>query len=842
MRKRQIPILGPSYVDPNLHWSRQDTLNWLLVKAEQGGTLTEWQLRDAPGVEPFVRITREVEDTILDIGPVRGMRNVEGKLFVVAAQTLYQISNNGVAIPFGTIPGVARVSMAHNQSGLGNELIIVNGSAGYVFNTNFNTLTKITDEGYPGAFIADYIDQYLAQVEPQGRFWFHSDLANGTDYNTLDRYEAEADPDRIVSLIVSHREVLVFGRDTIEPFVNTGGQTGTFERASNTVIEVGCAAKFTPRKLDNSVFWLDDKRLVRRLDGYTPIRISTDAIDSAFQECSEAEVANCYAFVWESRGHKVYYITVPGRFTFGYDVLTGSWHRRSTWNMKHWDVVDTVYWNGRWITGSGRFGRLYELDWDYKLDGCDPLVRQRVTGKLWDDENELTLNNVELKFNTGGKESVCVLFPDQPAGPSISGNAPDGVAGEAFSFTYTTTPGDSPIARTILMPGSYIVVAGETVPLLGSGWLWNQSTATISNPTPASMTMVHLVMRVYDQNGLYADHTDDFMVAEAYEILISGQNLGVGQPYMCKFNNVGDTTIVGIAQSTGATLNDAVGLYDIDDPEWAIVGPNGSRFAPSLSDNWTTGTAPNVQFSEVFSDPGGRIATSGGSIYGESGGNYTLITRTATNPANQIYLGSAYRTVRRYSSTDDKWYWFGLADQFIGRCEDPRTDTWDTVRLWPGVSESARALCDIIEIDGTWYGVGIVNGTDMYGVCMSTDDMATFPLDGVLFSVNENANAPLRIDSIEGVLITYCLNGYVRSDGSDWEQIYSGMAGVTISGDIPLVAQVRSRKRAIGGLLYMVGTGDDAGRYVTFNPVTQTFSSPVSMPITGAVGIASRKI
>src|SRR5690606_13883636 len=121
---------------------------------------------------------------------------------------------------------------------------------------------KITDTGYPGAFIADYVDQYLAQVESQGRFWFHSDLADAYSYNTLDQYEAEGDPDRIVSLLVSHREVLVFGRDTIEPFVNTGGQTGTFERASNTVIECGCAAKFSPRKIDNSVMWLDDKRIV----------------------------------------------------------------------------------------------------------------------------------------------------------------------------------------------------------------------------------------------------------------------------------------------------------------------------------------------------------------------------------------------------------------------------------------------------------------------------------------------------------------------------------------------------------------------------------------------------
>ncbi len=506
MRKRPINIIGGFYRDPNLHWSRQDTLNWIPVRAEQEGTLTPFQLRDAPGVKPFVRITKTVQDgddtAVIDVGPGRGIRNVEGKLFVVAAQTLYQISNTGVAIPFGTIPGVGRVSMAHNQFGLANQLITVNGSAGYVFNTNTQTLVKITDEGYPGAFIADYIDQYLAQVEPQGRFWFHSDLANGTDYNTLDRYEAEADPDRIVSLIVSHREVLVFGRDTIEPFVNTGGQTGTFERASNTVIEVGCAAKFTPRKLDNSVFWLDDKRLVRRLDGYTPIRVSTDAIDAAFAECTANQVATAYAFTWETRGHKVYYITVPGMFTFGYDVLTGQWPRPATGGMAHGDVIDLAFWYGKWIALSGQNGLLYELDQNYKLDRCDPLVRKRTTGKLWDAENEMTLNNVELKFQTGGPVSTCVLFPDQPVGPTIEGNAPNGSVGEEYaSYAYTVTPGDSPIEDVRLLTG--LLPPPATLTDLG----------VIPTFTPTIPGTYTFQVRATDGNGLPATLTDTIVIA-----------------------------------------------------------------------------------------------------------------------------------------------------------------------------------------------------------------------------------------------------------------------------------------------------------------------------------------
>lgn len=57
-----LDILGGFYTDPNKHWSRQDTLNWIPVQAEAPNTLTPYQLRDAPGLRPFVRITIEVPD------------------------------------------------------------------------------------------------------------------------------------------------------------------------------------------------------------------------------------------------------------------------------------------------------------------------------------------------------------------------------------------------------------------------------------------------------------------------------------------------------------------------------------------------------------------------------------------------------------------------------------------------------------------------------------------------------------------------------------------------------------------------------------------------------------
>ena len=858
MRKSPINIIGGFYKDPNLHWSRQDTLNWIPVAAEQGGTLTQYQLRDAPGVKPFVRITRDVEVpgdpptiAVIDVGPVRGMRNVEDKLFVVAAQTVYQISNTGVAIPVGTIPGVGRVSMAHNQFGLSNQLIIVNGSAGYIVDTSLLTVTKITDEGYPGAFVADYIDQYLAQVEPQGRYWFHSDLAQGLHYNTLDRYEAEADPDRIVSLLVSHREVLIFGKDTIEPFVNTGGQTGTFERASNTVIEVGCAAKFTPRKLDNSVFWLDDKRLVRRLDGYTPIRISTDAIDAAFSECSESEVAQAYAFTWETRGHKVYYITVPGRFTFGYDVLTRQWHRRSTWNLPHWDVIDAAFWNGKWIVASGRYGRLYELDQDYKLDSCDPLVRKRVTGKLWDSENDLTLNNVELKFNTGGKESVCVLFPDQPEGPAITGSAPDGFTGDPYSFPYTITPGDAPIARTVLMPGSYVMVGETQYTIPGQGWSWNQNTATISNSTiPLGVATVNLVLRTYDTNGLFADHTDTFNVVQLQYLLVTGVAKGSGQPIFAYAQALEPLEFTGIPQASGADLASSSAAWDGE--KWCAVSSLGSRTSDALSGPWVTGTlTPANSIRPVVGLADGWVAVRQeeltSSVYTSPTDGSAFILPGVTSTLSNGDPGDASSSSILFELEDQYYLCRGATNRAVYRSTDrdgPYVALWDIYKeIAAGRDPNGAHISywyDIKKFGEEYFAIIGWHFDDAFQrfKIIKSPSLTNWDSFDVVVDVarDDGANRPAQLCAGDTAIVAYTTQGKIWTSANNWEEPIDTGLVQTAGSNFNAVALFGGKRIVQGSnLFYMIGNED---KVVVFNPATLAVSAPVTMPIDDAVSIS----
>ena len=111
--------------------------------------------------------------------------------------------------------------------------------------------------------------------------------------------------------------------------------------------------------------------------------------------------------------------------------------------------------------------------------------------------------DVEIEDSTGGtawKTDTAQVV----VGPSISGSAPDGEVGEPYSFPYTVTPGDYPIASTSLQSGS--------TNLAPIGLSWDDITVTVSgDPTTASP--VTLIPRVVDTMGLFAQITDDFNIS-----------------------------------------------------------------------------------------------------------------------------------------------------------------------------------------------------------------------------------------------------------------------------------------------------------------------------------------
>lgn len=522
MPYRPLNIVGGWYTDDALPWAQQDCCNYIPVVAEMPGTLSPIKAVDAPGLKPFVEIgTGGGESPFVPVGGVRGMRDVEGKLMVVAGTRLYQITNNLVAIPYGTIPGSGPVTMSHNQAGIANELLIGNGSAGYVFNTATLAFNRITDPAFPGSKASDYLDSYLLGVEPLGRFWYHSDLANAESYNSLDRYESETAPDRIVTLKVSNEEAVVFNQGTTDFFVNTGAATGTFQ-SKGVSCNVGCAGTNAVVKLDNTLMWLDNYGVFQRLDGYTPVPISTRAIEKAVAGYKD-RWAGVVATTYQDAGRKIAYWTFPNGLTFGYDVTTRLWHRLQSYGRTNFRAPQIVYWNKKWIAGDAQTGRLYELDWDYMLDVDQPHVRRLKTAPLHGEGTKIQLHAAKIVFDTGGPVTVPVPFPIQPPTPEITGTAPDGVRLLPYgSFTYPTSGGTGTLTVT-RRPGS-VDIPGLTF----DNGTWTGTPTT--EFTEIGYVDYVQIIRVTDENGLWSEITDTIRITAALLGFATENYLFTGPP------------------------------------------------------------------------------------------------------------------------------------------------------------------------------------------------------------------------------------------------------------------------------------------------------------------------
>lgn len=423
MRWQPLPIVGGSYRDDTRDWSAQDTINFIPVAAEKPGARSSSMLRRAPGFSLFC-------DT--GSGPIRKLHNVEGTLFAVAGNDLFQVNvDSTISASLGTIHGVGRTPIAHNQIAGGNQVVIAANNSGYVYNTFDNTFQQITDDGFPGAVSFDYINQFIVGIDPSRNFAFTSDLADALSYNTLDRVQAESQPDKLVGQIVTHGEWWLFGERTIQPFQDTGAGTGTFQAAQNEIMEVGCASGSTICRLDNSVFWLGNDGIVYRANGYTPQRISTHAIEAAIAGLNWSQA---FAFTFEDRGHKVYYLTFPDGQTWGYDAASGEWHRRKSYGLNRWRINDLVFWNGGWYAGDYANGKIYKLDWDVQQEAGAILERRRILSVVADDQNPLIINALEIVASTGGKPALST----SPNGDvSITGDMPGGFVGDGIDYAYT---------------------------------------------------------------------------------------------------------------------------------------------------------------------------------------------------------------------------------------------------------------------------------------------------------------------------------------------------------------------------------------------------------------------
>lgn len=366
-----LPILGGAYEASSLPISAQEAINCYLEAGP--GSTNPVALRGVPGATQFSDLTN-----------IRALHEAFGFIYAVAGSEVYKVSKAGDAQLLGTVADDSRPAyLSHNIF----ELAITSGGEWYTVQRT-GEVTKIdTPRVSHGHFLDGYI---LAREVDTGRFiWSEindADSVSGADFAT-----AEGSPDNIVALLVDHREIFLFGENSLERWYNDG--VSPFIRLPNGFSERGCGAGDSPAKLDNTVFWLGDDLVVYRLSEGRPERVSNHGIEQLIQRVSNP--SRGVGLSYSQDGHAFYQINFPGQLTVTYDASTQTWHTRKLFGRNDAGYSHHVYaFNNHYVGGPKL----------WKLGGQDfngPLERIRTIGPIRTGRRYASMFSVTLYFETG---------------------------------------------------------------------------------------------------------------------------------------------------------------------------------------------------------------------------------------------------------------------------------------------------------------------------------------------------------------------------------------------------------------------------------------------------------
>lgn len=389
-----VQAAGPSYYLADRKAAIQRAVNCYPEKLDGD----RWRMVGTPGTVELVALADET----------RGAEVADGRMFFVVGSTLYEVATDGTATDRGTLStGSGRVGMASNRT----QLCIVDGSNLYVFTFSTNTLTTVSSTAWLGSNEVVEIDGYFVFVDPGTDQFYLSAIDDGTSLDALDFSSADSGPDDIVTHKASHRQLWLFGEQTTEIWINSGGADFPFARYGSYTLDVGCVGQWAACNAADTVVWIGKTKrgqgIVYMANGNQPQRISTVAVEQALAESTDLSAATMWAYQVE--GHEFIGINAPGvDTTWVYDAAVDQWHERGEWNAG-WDQLrcsHVVSFGGEHYAGD-EFGEIVRFDTStYDLNGR-VLVRERTWPHLVHPSMEpVSYRGLELSATTGYGGSI----------------------------------------------------------------------------------------------------------------------------------------------------------------------------------------------------------------------------------------------------------------------------------------------------------------------------------------------------------------------------------------------------------------------------------------------------
>lgn len=384
-----IPLIGPSYVNRSLPLSAQVTKGlYAEVNPESRNIVS---LNPFPGLTEFAALS----------GAGRGLHVMNDVLYSVSGNKLYSVNRMGAGLSLGSIEGSGLCGMAND----GTELAITTGESPYVYN---GTLQVIPDNDLVNPTVVAYLNSQFIFDQNNGTDgeFIVSDVGTALSVGALNFAQAESHPDDINQIIAHNQLAYMFGRESVEPWFNSGTGSPPFDRVTGGVRPYGLAGKNAVGVSDDFIYFLDKKRIPRRMTGLEVQSIGNPALGSEWQDYEVVLDAIGLAFTLDQQNF--FQLTFPtADRTWLYHEPSNSWSQLSEGvdNGRHKAVSYARAYDKDLVQDHSN-GKIYELDFsNYTSDGAE-IQRVRATanieGRLYDAPGALLFfDKVEFILQTG---------------------------------------------------------------------------------------------------------------------------------------------------------------------------------------------------------------------------------------------------------------------------------------------------------------------------------------------------------------------------------------------------------------------------------------------------------
>jgi hypothetical protein len=395
----QFPgFIGGSYLSRVPNFASESCVN-LYLEAGNPTAKAPAMLLGTPGLILFCTLPG---------GSVRGLYTSSGgRCFAIGGNRFYELFAGNTYVERGTLSSsTGPVSLADN----GLEVIIVDGTAaGGLFTLSSNAYAAIVSDAFYGADRVAHFDGYILLNRPGTQQFYFSALQDAATYDGLDFASDEASPDPIIALEVQRREMLILGTRSGQLWFDSGDLTNPFQPIAGTSFTYGCLAAQSLRTMAGQFFWLGTDeagaRIVLRLEGYEPKRISTHAIEFALS--GYARVDDAIAYTMAREGHNWYVLSFPSaNATWAFDAATNLWFALADLDpttglfMRH-RVEHHAYAFGQHLVGGQADGRIYVSDFETFTNAGDALVRERTSAFIHQDRRLLYHAVFEVDVQSG---------------------------------------------------------------------------------------------------------------------------------------------------------------------------------------------------------------------------------------------------------------------------------------------------------------------------------------------------------------------------------------------------------------------------------------------------------